>query len=251
MSGRVSFIRRYGGYYTIVAAVVLGMKWYYSGAGCGELRWILAPTAWWVEVLSGNSFVYEPQIGYINHPLRFIIAPSCSGVQFLIIVFAVLAGAFIHRMKTGKQRVCWMAGCVVVSFLFTVLINGLRIAVSIYAPNLVFQSEWMEDLVTPSQLHTMIGATVYFGSLMAVYCAADCVVGRSEGAESDNTGWLVPVMIYGLIVLGLPLLNGALSGNGERYSGYAALVIVVCTLVLCLFWGVKRLWKIRRVWKIH
>lgn len=94
---------------------------FYSRAGSDELRWILAPTARWAGSLGGISFAYEAQQGYVNHELRFIIAASCSGVQFMLVSMAALIYGCIHRMKTGKKKIIWLAGSMVFSYLFTVL----------------------------------------------------------------------------------------------------------------------------------
>lgn len=78
--------------------ILFGMKYFYSTADCEGLRWILGPTARWVETLCGIPFVYEPGMGYANHGLRFLIAPSCSGFQFMLITAAMLIFSFSHRI---------------------------------------------------------------------------------------------------------------------------------------------------------
>ena len=76
------------------ALIILGMKSYYRQADCDSLRWILGPTAGWVQLLSGIPFTYLSDAGYVNHSLRLLIAPSCSGVRFMIILFATLVFSF-------------------------------------------------------------------------------------------------------------------------------------------------------------
>ena len=72
-------------FYLAGALLLLGMKYYYSRGGPDSLSWILAPTARWVSALSGIPFIKVPQTGYVSHSCRFIIAASCSGLQFLMI----------------------------------------------------------------------------------------------------------------------------------------------------------------------
>lgn len=81
----------------------LWLKYRYSHAGSEELLWLLAPVAWWAGSLGGLSFVHEQGVGYVEHAARFIIAPSCSGVQFLIIALAVFLFSFVHRAGTWKR----------------------------------------------------------------------------------------------------------------------------------------------------
>ena len=89
-------------FYAAGFVVLSCLKLFYSRAGSDELRWILAPTARWAGSLGGIPFAYEAQRGYVNHELRFIIAASCSGVQFMLVSMAALIYGCIHRMKTGK-----------------------------------------------------------------------------------------------------------------------------------------------------
>lgn len=239
-----AIIRKYGICYMAVVAAVLAMKLYYCSAGIEKLQWIMAPTAWWAGILSGVEFAYESQIGYVSHSIRFIIAPSCSGIQFMTVVFAVLAGAFAYRMKTGKGQLCWMAGCAAAAVLLTVFVNGIRIALSVYLPGVVRRFGLGLGWLNPEQLHTVTGAVVYIAFLIVIYGVADWILCKMEGSTSKPAGWIVPVLVYFLIVLGIPLLNGALKDNREQFIGYASLVAAACVFVFCIFRGAICLWKL-------
>ena len=63
---------------------ILAMKYFYSRAGASQLLWLLAPTSGLVSLISGIPFIYIQDIGYVNHGMKIIIAPSCSGMQFKI-----------------------------------------------------------------------------------------------------------------------------------------------------------------------
>ena len=58
------FLRQNLLFYTLGFFILFGMKYYYSQADAENLRWILGPTARWVEALSGIPFVYAPGMGY-------------------------------------------------------------------------------------------------------------------------------------------------------------------------------------------
>src|SRR5687767_10590457 len=76
------------------AAVILtaaaSLKLFYSSASVNDLRWILAPTAALSGWVTGTEFTFEPYAGYMSADRTFLIAASCSGVNFLIIAFLVL-----------------------------------------------------------------------------------------------------------------------------------------------------------------
>lgn len=83
-------------FYLTGLALILSMKYFYSRAGASQLLWLLAPTAGWVSLLSGIPFEYVHDIGYVNHGMKIIIAPSCSGMQFMLITAAMLIFSFVH-----------------------------------------------------------------------------------------------------------------------------------------------------------
>ena len=213
-----SLIRRNIPFYLAGALLLLGMKYYYSRGGPDSLSWILAPTARWVSALSGIPFIKVPQTGYVSHSCRFIIAASCSGLQFLMISMTALVFSYIHRMRTIKGKIGWMALSALASYLLTIFVNGFRILFSIFIPIYlgmsgtawtdVSGSAWAETAgasgpaparawsiwLTPKQLHTIIGTAVYFTALFAIcqlgeYASRRCssVSGTSRCRNSPGT----------------------------------------------------------------
>lgn len=90
--------------YLLAALAVFAVKIFYRTADSEQLSWILAPTKGWVQLLSGISFEKAVHIGYVSHEYRFIIAPSCSGVRFLLIVFVMMVFSFTHQIDTGRKK---------------------------------------------------------------------------------------------------------------------------------------------------
>lgn len=240
--------------------ILLAMKYLYSKADAESLRWILGPTARWVEALSGIPFVYAPGMGYANHELRFLIAPSCSGVQFIIITAAMLFFSFSHCVgcrRVGCRRAAniperllpeipraalglgWLAASLFLSYLFTILVNGLRIVAAIYLPPIFERTGVLGGWLTPERLHTMIGAVVYFAALLTIYRLAWLLFDRFQGAEKDRPSasilrrCLSPVFWYFFIVLGIPFLNRA--WRSGRFTEFALLVSLCCGSVLILY----------------
>lgn len=226
-------------FYSTGFVVLLCLKLFYSRAGSDELRWILAPTARWAGSLGGLSFAYEAQQGYINHEMRFIIASSCSGVQFMLVCMAALIYGCIHRMKTGKKKAVWLVGSVIFSYLLTVFVNGIRIVLAIYLPLRLEAVLTGGGWLTAQRLHTLIGIVVYFIALLVVYQAADVTAGIVEGEaryQHRRFKWAVPVFWYFSIVLGIPFLNGAWGKNRDGFAEYAVLVTIVTVGIILLLW---------------
>ena len=162
-------IRHNGIFYLTGFLVILGLKFFYSRASSDELVWILGPTARWVTILSGIPFVYVPGMGYVNHDLLFLIAPSCSGVQFMLITIATLLFSFVHRPASFRGKLCWTLSGICASYLLTVFVNGLRIILAYYIPLCLENAGIYIPSLTPAKLHTIIGTMVYFLSLFVIY----------------------------------------------------------------------------------
>ena len=285
MRGKLQFHRQNIFIYLMGFSLILGMKYLYSRADCESLLWILGPTARWVEILSGISFVYAPGMGYANHEMRFLIAPTCSGVQFMIITAAMLIFSFSHRVTdcpnpkssggsagpgpfghracagsggqdaikgapgTGRPQAIrrtwlglgWIALSLLLSYLFTVFVNGLRIVAAIYLPYFFRRIGVLGGPLTPQMLHTMIGVVVYFAALLTVYRLAGFLFDRFRSADMDSPSapvlgrCLAPLFWYFFIVLGIPFLNRAYARSNGQFAEFALLAASCCGAVLLLY----------------
>lgn len=277
-------------YYTMGVLILLGMKLYYRQADCDSLLWILTPTTRWVELLSGIPFTYLSGTGYVNHDMRLLIAPSCSGFRFMTIAFATLYFSFIHRIvltwrepvsetvetvnrdsvetglwQTRIKGVGWIVVSVLLSWLFTVIVNGLRIIAAIYLPLYLEDTGIMGGTLTQDSLHTMIGVVVYFIALLTIYRLAGCLIqrtvnsvltnGQNSGASETVTDTpsatgkrdfvrtfagkcAAPVFWYFALTLGLPFLNRVKGGRMAGFQEFAMLVMGCCVLILASYFVV-------------
>lgn len=228
-------------FYLIGAVAIVAFKIYCIDADSGELDWVLAPTAWWVRLLSGIPFEKESHIGYISHQYRFIIAPSCSGVRFMTTAFAIFLYSFVHRMRTQRRGFCWLLLSLGASYLLTVFVNGIRIVISIF----IRMPDFLDGWTTPETFHTLEGMVVYFVALLSAYQIADRVARRLSGANEageQGTGinnlmrkCIPPVLWYFALTLGIPLVRGTYNDEMGTFFEYAALMFAVCFAVVALF----------------
>ena len=220
-----SLLKRNWIFYLAGFLLILGLKYFYSNACADELKWILTPTAWWVRTLSGISFEWESSYGYVNHSLRFVIAPSCSGVQFMLISFAVLLFSFVHRTNSKKAGMIWIVSSLLLSYVFTILVNGLRIVISIYLPVYLSKIGAFQGWLTPERLHTLIGTVVYFSALLLIYYLTGTFFKRKLSC------FAAPLFWYLFIVLVIPFLNNAYRNNRTDFLSYTALILPVCIII--------------------
>ncbi len=152
------------------------LKRHYSAASPDALRWVLAPTAALVELVTGVRFVAEAGAGFLSVERSFLIAPSCAGVNFLIAAF--LSGCLgLHRMTSGAaQKALLLAGSLVVSYGATLLTNTARISIALALRG---RALWL----SAESEHRLLGGAVYCACLFAMFLFAHRVVaGARSGA---------------------------------------------------------------------
>ena len=91
-----------------IFAIAFGLKYFYSTSSVNDLRWILAPTTFLVEVFSGMRFRFESNAGYLSDDRTFLIAQPCSGMNFLIIAFLMLTIGQLWREWPRGVRWRWL-----------------------------------------------------------------------------------------------------------------------------------------------
>lgn len=227
--------------YLIAFAAAFIVKTCCGAADSDALTWILAPVSWCVKILGGISFEYVSHVGYVSHAYRFIIAPSCSGVRFLILTFLMLIVSFTHLLQTQKKKVFWFAFSVGFSYLATVIVNAIRITISIYLPILLTEKGLLSGALTAQRLHTMIGTAVYFSSLFVIYFLAGKICTKIFGAPSHEKSarrrkYLgIPIFWYAATVLVLPFLSRIYHDQWEGFGQYALLVTGICVVIALFF----------------
>lgn len=209
---------------TIVTAFII--RYFYKINDSDALIWILAPTSRWSGILCGISFEYLPHMGYVNHFYQFLIAPSCSGIRFMLLVFIMLTFSFIHQMEGITKAGLWFISSAVFSYLASIFVNGIRIAVSIKLPLLLNDIPFVNNRVNPDKLHTIIGTCIYFLSLCIIYLIAAYICQKS----SDKL--VIPAFCYFAIVLALPFLKRIYYNEWNGFRQYAQLITVVCFIIL-------------------
>jgi exosortase K len=207
----------------VVLAVLVAGKQYYRDATAADLRWILAPTAKLVSVVSGGNFVYEAGPGYVDPTIGFIIAPPCAGVNFALAAFLALALGGLAGMTTWRataRRLVLAAG---LAYVATLLVNTLRIAIAIaMRRGTIDIGGWDKH-----ELHRIEGIVIYLGGLCALYAIAVAIEAKRK------LYWMaVPVAAYLVITLVMPLANGAAARRD--FAHHAVWVLGACAVVVAV-----------------
>jgi exosortase K len=199
-----------GAVLAVAAGAAYALKAFYATASAADLRFVLAPTAWLVEVAGGHRFDWTSG-GYLSGELRFLIAPACAGVNFLIVAFVALVLGLVRPTRPAWQNAALLVASAAAAYGTTLLANALRILVAIPL--------WTRQVTLAglggARLHELAGVVVFLGMLLLLHVAARRL------ARVPVRLW-IPLLPYAGVMLVVPLLRGA--HRRPEFWGHAAIV---------------------------
>jgi exosortase K len=208
-------------------AGALALKQHYSTASADELRWILGPTAALVELSTGVDFVAERGAGHLSTEHHFLIAPSCAGVNFLIVAFAALVLGLVRTRRRIADNALLVAGSAAAAYAAALVANTLRIALALALHDGAVSWGWLDG----ERLHVIAGVVVYLVILLALFAGARRLARERIGA------WL-PVMVYLVVALLVPLANGGYAR--AAFWQHAAIVAGVLAAIMLAAAALRR-----------
>ncbi len=211
-----------------VLAVALALKYHYSVASVNSLRWILEPTRLLVGAVTSHTFRFESYAGYLSDDRTFIIAASCSGVNFLIIAFLMLNAGQLYR----ERRLTWtqIGISMLVAYFATLIANTVRIAVALQMMNYDLRIGDLGD----EDIHRIEGIVVYFGFLLLLFFVSEKIADRTRPNPSTLIRRsLIPLVVYYIATLGIPLAGGAY--REMAFWQHSVFVIVIPLIVILPF----------------
>lgn len=161
-----SYMKPKYGIFIITAAILLGVKIVYRGAGPESFRWLLVPVVFWVELFTGQNFTYSAGEGYMNYSQTVLINHTCSGLNFFILTI-LLSLLIIPAGITTRTTLRSTSLIITVSYILTVIANTIRIVIAIRfepirrsIPVLAGAEHWV---------HQGIGVFVFLSFLLIYY----------------------------------------------------------------------------------
>jgi exosortase K len=235
---------RPGAQILVVLLCALALKLYYSTASPNELRWILAPTTFLVEVVAGRTFTFESYAGYVSGDRKFVIAASCAGINFMITAFLMLSLGKLRRDRSRKVAWTLIPIAALCAYFVTIIANTIRISTALRLHQMPVEFGWLN----PNQLHRLEGIVIYFGFLLLLFVVSEKM---SSGRVLDLTPeenisprnpvrfrrWTFPLVVYYATTLGIPLANGAYRQGVDfwEHSLFVLLTPLLLILPVALF----------------
>jgi exosortase K len=232
----------------VVALCATAIKLHYSTAGADQLRWMLAPTTFLVELGSGARFEFEPHAGYINGDRTFLIAASCAGVNFLIASFLMLTLKRLWGSRFSGMAWRFIPFAALCAYLTTLVANATRISVALQLRALPLGAGGL----SPSQLHRLQGIVIYFGFLLLLFILDEKIGCESaSGKQSASLATFCrrlspPLLVYYATTLGMPVLHGAYRRGAEFWEH--SLFVLLTPLLLILLLAAFRFYRGQRLW---
>jgi exosortase K len=213
--------------WAVVLLCAITLKLYYSQASANQLQWILAPTAMFVELISGMSFEFESYAGYISRDRSFLIAPSCAGVNFLITAFLMLSVRKLLRERLQNNVWGFILAAALIAYLVTLVANTVRIVIALQLGRLS-ENGWLN----PQELHRIEGIFVYSGFLLLLFMVSEKMsAGKNSGLLRQS---FFPLLVYYATTLGIPLANGGYR-QGTDFWQHSVFVLLIPLLLILPF----------------
>lgn len=250
-------------FYALILIMAWGLKYHYSHAGSEDLLWILKPTARIVSAISSMDFEREADSGYMSQDRRVLIAPSCAGINFLIIAFSMASFYIVRRLDRFKIRLLWIGIIGVGAYGFTIVVNAIRIMFSL----ILFEADIYHGWLTIPRAHRIEGIMVYFMFLCLFFQVIRYATGRMPGMSGKDVktnglkeskkmasnrpfsrmervpSSLIPFLWYVAVALLVPILNGAYRADPGRFSEHAVAILAAGLIIPLVFSGIGVFYK--------
>ncbi len=225
----------------VVLLSALALKLCYSTAGPNQLRWILAPTAVLVGLVSGTPFEFESHAGYMSSDRTFLIAASCAGVNFLITSFLMLSLRKLWRDRSRNLAWGFIPYAALCAYFVTLVANTVRISSALTLRQMPLEISWL----SPNQLHRFEGIFIYCGFLLLLFMVSEKMSSGNAAGLPPPAGCprrdpglfrqsFFPLLMYYATMLGIPLANSAYRPGIDATDFWEHLLFVLLTPLLLI-----------------
>lgn len=207
--------------------LALCLKQFFSQAGPAELDWILRPVASGVAMLTGTHFAPDDRLGFVSQNGATIIAPACSGINFMIAALLTMALSGLTRFKSHWAATFWPLACLALAYVYTIAVNTLRIVAAMSLYNSAIHWGWL----TEARLHRLLGVVLYFLALWANHRSISMLPEQRQPTGKINNGPLLPLACYLGVALLIPLLRNPGIFSSPLFREHFGFVLGGCGLV--------------------
>ena len=152
-------------YYSVVTGVFILLKLSFIYASNSDLVFLLKPTNFLIEFITNSQPQYLESNGYFYQKLNILIDKSCSGYNFWLVSYVMLAFLAISVLKNRTHKTIAIPLFLLITYLLTIFVNSSRILISV----VLRDSELIIIDEKPVWLHQLEGSFVYLFFLICIY----------------------------------------------------------------------------------
>lgn len=141
------------------------VKLFYANSSAADLRLFLAPVSQLIAFLTGASYQYSADIGYLFPQLHITIERSCSGVNFFIMAFCMVSISTLPFYQDIRSKGLALISWTFLAFALTILANSSRILIAINGLRFQEQIPWLAS----DKMHEAQGGFIYLFFLIGFF----------------------------------------------------------------------------------
>ncbi len=155
-------------FYLVAGFIFISMKLGFVISDNNDLRFLLAPTNKFIEILTGSQSIYMIEKGYCHETLNIVINKSCSGFNFWLISFMAFTYLTVAHSANKLQKSMSVPLSLIFAYFFSIFTNSSRIFASIIVQNATAKIVMQQQL-----LHETIGIITNLSFLVLTYYLID------------------------------------------------------------------------------
>lgn len=171
-------------FFCLTVVFVVITKFFYRNADSTGLLFILKPVTAVVSFALNQPFEFVGAPGYSNLDGSVLIGPSCAGINFMIILFAMLTFTFIPVFNNFNRKLLTYLLILISSYLIAILVNASRIITSIT----ILKYNLLEFFHDGRLVHKGVGILIYFFYLVLCYFISLKIIDNFIRRKSYETG---------------------------------------------------------------
>ena len=169
-------------FYLAIAGIFIVSKLVFSQVSTDDMRYFLLPLDGLLALATNSGSLYLPAQGFYHAQLNILIDKSCSGFNFFVLCFAMLAFLSVRHFAGGRQRVIAMVTCLGLAYALAMFVNGARILASVLLQRIGNPLGYQHTELT----HQMEGTFIYLFFLIVIYAVFQFLLTRRARANAER-----------------------------------------------------------------
>ncbi len=171
-------------YYLITISIFILLKFIYTLSTTNHLIFILKPTSALIGLITNSKGEFITESGYLHQKLAILINKSCSGFNFWILCFTMLAFLTFQFLEKKIYKIIALPILLFMTYILTVSVNTSRILFSIFIDNTIKN---MTGYTKTNWLHQAEGVFIYLSFLIIIYLCFNFILKKIRHFYATST----------------------------------------------------------------